>query len=121
MIFLPKNNFQRQVKFGGPPGIKINIFKTLIEPILLYGCEIWTLSSKQHARLDGAYTKLLMRIKCLSWKRHPTIQQIYGDLPRVSTIVRSRRLQFAGHFILASSFSFSTTQRFLPYDFDSCN
>ena len=56
-----------------------------------------TLSFKQHARLDGAYTKLLMRIKCLSWKRHPTIQQIYGDLPRVSTIVKSRRLQFAGH------------------------
>ena len=80
-----------------PTYIKINIFKTLIEPILLYGCETWTLSSKQHARLDGAYTKLLMRIKCLSWKRHPTIQQIYGDLPRVSTIVRSRRLQFAGH------------------------
>ena len=46
-----------------PTYIKINIFKTLIEPILLYGCETWTLSSKQHARLDGAYTKLLMRIK----------------------------------------------------------
>ena len=70
-----------------PTYIKINFFKTLIEPILLYSCKTWTLSSKQHARLIGAYTKLLMRIKCLSWKRHPTIQQIYGDLPRVSTIV----------------------------------
>ena len=66
-----------------PICIKKNIFKILIELILLYGCETWT--------------QLLMRIKCLSWKRHPTIQQIYGDLPRVSTIVKSHRLQFAGH------------------------
>ena len=77
--------------------IKINIFKTIIEPILLYGSETWTLSSKQHQRLDGAYTKLLMRIKNISWKSHPTIQQIYCHLPHVSQVIRSRRLQFAGH------------------------
>ena len=33
--------------------IEINIFKTIIEPILLYGSETWTLSSKQHKRLGG--------------------------------------------------------------------
>ena len=77
--------------------IKINIFKTIIEPILLYGSETWTLSSKQHKRLDGTYTKLLMRVKNLSWKSHPTLQQIYQHLPRLSQVIRARRLQFAGH------------------------
>ena len=38
-----------------------------------------------------------MRVKNLSWKNHPTLQQIYGNLPRVSAVLRKRRTQFAGH------------------------
>ena len=52
--------------------LKTKIFKTTIEPILLYGSETWTLSKKLEKRLDGTYTRLLMRVKCLSWKHHPT-------------------------------------------------
>ena len=83
--------------------IKIQLFKCLIEPILLYGCETWTLSKKAEKRLDGTYTRLLMRVKNLSWKHHPTKHQIYGSLPPVSSIVRSKRVQFAGHCLRASS------------------
>ena len=43
--------------------IKIKLFKTLIEPILLYGCETWTLSKRMEKRLDGVYKWLLMRVK----------------------------------------------------------
>ena len=83
--------------------IKIQLFKCLIEPILLYGCETWTLSKKAEKRLDGTYTRLLMRVKNLSWKHHPTKLQIYGSLPPVSSIVQSKRVQFAGHCLRASS------------------
>ena len=83
--------------------IKIKLFKTLIEPILLYGCETWTLSKRMEKRLDGVYTRLLMRVKHLSWKQHPTKNIIYGDLPPVSSIVRSKRVQFAGHCFRATS------------------
>ncbi len=38
-----------------------------------------------------------MRAQNLSWKRHPSISDIYGNLPRVSALVQSRRVQFAGH------------------------
>ena len=82
--------------------MKIDIFKTLIEPILLYGSETWTLSSKLQKRVDGTYTRLLMRIKNISWKRHPTKQQIYNNLPQVSQIIKRRRVQFAGHCFRAS-------------------
>ena len=83
--------------------IKIQLFKTLIVPILLYGCETWTLSKRMEKRLDGVYTRLLMRVQNLSWKRHPTKQVIYGDLPPVSSIVRSKRAQFAGHCFRATT------------------
>lgn len=86
-----------------PTQLKVKIFRTTIEPILLYGSETWTLSRKLEKKLDGTYTRLLMRAQNLSWKRHPTISLIYGKLPRVSALVRSRRVQFAGHCYRAQS------------------
>ena len=56
-----------------------------------------TLSKKLERRLDGTHTCLLMRAQILLWKRHPSISDIYGNLPRVSALVQSRRVQFAGH------------------------
>ncbi|XP_063596485.1 uncharacterized protein LOC134773240 isoform X2 [Penaeus indicus] len=75
---------------------KIQVFCVLIEPILLYGSKTWTLSAKQQCRLDGCYTRLLRRVLNLSWRNHPTLEMVYGDLPRVSTLVCKRRVQFAG-------------------------
>ena len=75
--------------------IKIRLFIVTIDPILLYESENWTLSARQHRRLDGCYTRLLRRVLNLSWKSHPTLTEIYGDLPRIS----KRRVQFAGHWL----------------------
>ena len=81
---------------------KIRIFRVTIEPVLLYGSETWTLSAKQQHRLDGCYTRLLRRVQNLSWKNHPTLETIYGNLPRISSILMKRRVQFAGHCSRAS-------------------
>ena len=59
--------------------IKIKIFRATIEPILLYGSETWTLPVRLEKRLDGCYTRLLMRVKNLSWKDHPTLTNIWGS------------------------------------------
>ena len=80
-----------------PRRIKIEIFRATIEPILLYGSETWTLSRKLEKRLDGTYTRLLMRAQNISWGRHASVSDIYGNLLHVSALVRSRRVQFAGH------------------------
>ena len=82
--------------------IKLNIFKTLILPKLLYGCETWTVNAKQQKLLDRTYTRLLMRVQSLSWKKHPNKEQIYGNLPPISQLVKKRRVQFAGHCFRAS-------------------
>ena len=42
-----------------------------------------------------------MRVQNLNWKDHPTLADIYGDLPRKSHTLMIRRLQFAGHCIRA--------------------
>ena len=80
-----------------PTRLKIRIFRATVESILLYGSETWTLPVRLEKRLDGCYTRLLMRVQNISWKKHPTLKDIYGDLVPASTLVRQRRVQFAGH------------------------
>ena len=48
-------------------------------------------------RLDGTYTRLLMRVQNISWREHKTKEQIYGDIPPISTTVAQRRVRFAGN------------------------
>ena len=68
---------------------KLKIFNAAIEPILLYGSETWTLSKRLERRLAGIYTRLLMIVQNLSWKNHPTKQQIYRNITSVSTTVKA--------------------------------
>ena len=94
--------------------IKIEIFRATIEPILLYGSETWTLSRKLEKRLDGTYTRLLMRAQHISWGRHASVSDIYGNLLHVSALVRSRRVQFAGHCFRAKSETISSLLLWKP-------
>ena len=76
---------------------KLELFQSLIEPILLYGAETWTLTARLHKRLDGTYTNLLRRAQNIHWKEHATLERIYGSLTPISQRLRQKRLQFAGH------------------------
>ena len=73
MAWAACNKLSNAWTFNQSNKIKINIFKTTIEPILLYVSETWILSSQQQKGLDDSYTKLLMRAKSLSWEGHPTL------------------------------------------------
>ena len=95
--------------------IKLLTFHTIIEPILLYGSETWTMSKLQEKRLDGTYTRLLMRVKNLSWKNHPTLNIIYGDSPKISDVLRKRRTQFAGHCYRAKNEVISSLMLWKPH------
>ena len=52
------NKMDRILRSNLPCNLKIRLFQTTIQPILLYGSETWTLSSKEQKRLDVTYTCL---------------------------------------------------------------
>ena len=79
--------------------IKVRLFLTTMESVLLYGSEAWTLTKKLTEQLDGCYTRMLRMALNISWKCHLTNEQLYGELPKVSTKVQQRRMRFAGHCI----------------------
>ena len=76
---------------------KLNLFRATSESILLYGCQTWTLTKSEEARLDGCYTRMLRTVKNISWKSNMSNDLLYGNLHKVSKVIRSRRLKLAGH------------------------
>ena len=67
---------------------KLKIFRTTVEPILIYGCDSWSLTQSVENALDGTYTRMLQKIQNVSWRHHMINQELYGSLPRITTIVR---------------------------------
>ena len=79
--------------------IKIRLFLTTVESVLLYNCNTWTLTKNMEKSLDGTYTRMLRMVLNVSWKQHMTNEELYGRLPRVTDKIAMRRLQVAGHCI----------------------
>ena len=84
-------------KSNVPADVKRDFFRATVESVLLYGSSTWTLTNQLQRSLDGAYTRMLRAVLNISWKQHPTKKDLYGNIPPLSTIIRERRLRFAGH------------------------
>ena len=82
-----------------PDDLKRAIFMASVESILLYGSDAWTLTAVQEARLDGCYTNMLRRVFHVTWRDRVRNEVLYGDLPRITTKIRKRRLRMAGHCV----------------------
>ena len=48
-------------------------------------------------KLDGNYTRMLRAILNMSWRQHPTKQQLHGYLPPITKTIQGRRTRHAGH------------------------
>ena len=77
--------------------LKRNFFRAVVESVLLYGSEAWTLTTKLERKLDGTYTRMLRVVFNISWKLHLTNKKLYGHIPTLSKTIRERRTRFAGH------------------------
>ena len=78
--------------------LKLRICSATGETVLLHGSSCWCLSKAQSMRLDGTYTCLLRKALDTTHTTHTTTNAtLYGDTPRVSSVLRERRLRFAGH------------------------
>ena len=76
---------------------KVRIFKSTVESILLYGCESWVMTNAAGKKVDGTYTRMVRKVKNISWKNRLSNAQLYGQIPKLSTIIKRRGLALAGH------------------------
>ena len=79
--------------------LKVRLFLTTVESVLLYGSETWSINKTLQKRLDGCYTRMLRMALNISWEAKLTNEQLYGELPPVSSKVAYRRMLIAGHCV----------------------
>ena len=75
--------------------MKIKIHKTIILPVVLYGCETWSLILREECRLRVFENK---RDENGEWRRlhNEELHSLYRS-PNIVRAIKSRRLSWAGH------------------------
>jgi hypothetical protein len=85
--------------------VKIKIYKTIILPVVLYGCEGWSLTLREECRLRVFENMVLRRILgpkrdevTGEWRRlhKKELYALYSSL-NIIRVMKSRRLRWAGH------------------------
>ena len=73
--------------------LKIKIYKTIILPVVLYGCETWSLTLREACRLRLFENSVLRRIF------GPKRDEVTGEWrkPNIVRVIKSRRIGWAGH------------------------
>ncbi|KAJ4446097.1 hypothetical protein ANN_12789 [Periplaneta americana] len=85
--------------------LKVRIYKTVILPVVLYGCETWTLTLREEHRLRVFENKVLRKIFGTKrdevtgeWRKlHNTELHALYSSPDIIRNLKSRRLRWAGH------------------------
>jgi hypothetical protein len=85
--------------------LKIRIYKTTILPVVLYGCETWSLTLREEHNLRVFENRVLRRIFGLKrdevtgeWRKshNDGLRDLYSS-PSIIIIIKSRRMRWAGH------------------------
>jgi hypothetical protein len=80
--------------------IKRRIYKTIILPVVRYGCETWSLTLKEEHRLRVSENRMLKRIKrdevTGGWRKLHIVV-LHNSLPSIIRMIKSRRMRWAGH------------------------
>jgi hypothetical protein len=87
--------------------LKIKIYKTVILPVVLYGCETWSLALGEEHRLRVFENRVLRKIFVPKREEDGSWSKLHNDelhslcsSPNIVRVIKSRRMRWAGHVAL---------------------
>src|SRR5574341_1229065 len=81
---------------------KVHIVKAMVFPVVMYGCESWTVKKAKHRRIDAFELWCWRRLVRVSWTARTSNQSILKEIsPGISLegMVLKLKLQYFGHFM----------------------
>ena len=111
-----RSNFRKKVLLHTDNCVKYNtklitiiqnvkIYRTIILPVVLYGCETWSLTLREERRLRVFENRVLRRVfgpkrdgVTGEWRKlhNVKLSDLYS-LPNIVRVVKSRRMRWTGH------------------------
>ena len=81
---------------------KVHLVKTMVFPVLVYGCESWTEKKAEHRRIDAFELSCWRRLLRVPWTARRSNQSILKEInPGISLegMMLKLKLQYFGHLM----------------------
>ena len=85
---------------------KVHIVEAIVFPVVMYGCESWTIKKAEHRRIDAFELWCWRRLLRVPWTTRRSNQSILKEIsPKYSLegLMLKLKLQYFGHLIDAKS------------------
>ena len=81
---------------------KVRLVKAVVFPVVMYGCESWTMKKAEHRRIDAFEVWCWRRLLRVPWTARRSNQSFLKEIsPRISLegLMLKLKLQYFGHFM----------------------
>ena len=81
---------------------KVHLVKAMVFPVVMYGCESWTVTKAEHRRIDAFELWCWRRLLRVPWTARRSKQSILKEIsPEYSLegLILKQKLQYFGHLM----------------------
>ena len=81
---------------------KVHLVKTMVFPVVIYGCESWTVKKAEHRRIDALELWCWRRLLRVPWTARRSNQFILKEISSgcsLEGLILKLKLQYFGHLI----------------------
>ena len=78
----------------------VHLVKTVVFPVVMYGCEYWTIKKAEHRRIDGFELQCWGKLLKVPWTARKSNQSILKEISPGCSLVglmQKLKLQYFGH------------------------